>query len=153
MFPIEKAFRMSKHNLQARPIYHRTRDSIDAHLTIVFAALAVSRHTENTTGWSIKKFVKTTRLYRRLLPLLKAGLLQPDDRLVWHQSRLGNTFYATVLSRGALQLDGGRIAKSLSGACQELTGKSDDGREEFRREPDNVLLGDLRAQLAGNAKR
>ena len=24
---------MSKHDLQARPIYHRTRDSIDAHLT------------------------------------------------------------------------------------------------------------------------
>ena len=37
-----RAFRMSKHDLQARPVYHRTRDSIDAHLTIVFAALAVS---------------------------------------------------------------------------------------------------------------
>jgi hypothetical protein len=24
---------MSKHDLQARPIYHRTRDSIEAHLT------------------------------------------------------------------------------------------------------------------------
>jgi hypothetical protein len=28
----------SKHDLQARPIYHRTRDSIEAHLTVVFAA-------------------------------------------------------------------------------------------------------------------
>jgi hypothetical protein len=26
------------HDLQARPIYHHQRDSIDAHLTIVFAA-------------------------------------------------------------------------------------------------------------------
>ena len=42
LWRIEKAFRMSKHDLQARPIYHRTRDSIDAHLTVVFAALAVS---------------------------------------------------------------------------------------------------------------
>ena len=33
LWRIEKAFRMSKHDLQARPIYHRTRDSIDAHLT------------------------------------------------------------------------------------------------------------------------
>jgi hypothetical protein len=57
---------MSKHDLQARPIYHRTRDSIDAHLTIVFAALAVSRYIEDTTGWSIKKFVKTTRRYRTI---------------------------------------------------------------------------------------
>jgi len=31
-----------KHDLQARPIYHHQRDSIEAHLTIVFAALAVS---------------------------------------------------------------------------------------------------------------
>jgi hypothetical protein len=33
---------MSKSDLQARPIYHRKRDSTEAHLTIVFAALAVS---------------------------------------------------------------------------------------------------------------
>ena len=39
---IEKSFRMSKHDLQGRPIYHHARESIEAHLTIVFAALAVS---------------------------------------------------------------------------------------------------------------
>ena len=43
LFQIEKSFRMAKSDLQARPIYHRKRDSIEAHLTIVFAALAVSR--------------------------------------------------------------------------------------------------------------
>jgi transposase len=64
LFQIEKSFRMSKHDLQARPIYHRTRDSIDAHLTIVFAALAVARSIEDHTGWSIKKFVRTARRYR-----------------------------------------------------------------------------------------
>ena len=47
LFEIEKSFCMSKTDLQARPIYHRTRDSIEAHLTIVFAALAVSRWIEN----------------------------------------------------------------------------------------------------------
>ncbi|MEW2386701.1 IS1634 family transposase [Micromonospora sp. NPDC047707] len=64
LFQIEKSFRMSKHDLQARPIYHHTRDSIDAHLTIVFAALAVSRWIEDQTGWSVKKFVRTARRYR-----------------------------------------------------------------------------------------
>jgi hypothetical protein len=64
LFQIEKAFRMSKHDLQARPIYHHKRDSIEAHLTIVFAALAVSRWIEDATGWSTKKFVRTTRRYR-----------------------------------------------------------------------------------------
>jgi len=55
---------MSKHDLQARPIYHRTRDSIEAHLTIVFAALAVGRFIEERTGWSVRKFVHTARRYR-----------------------------------------------------------------------------------------
>jgi hypothetical protein len=44
--------------------YHHLRDSIDAHLTIVFAALAVGRRIEHHTGWSIRKFVKTARRYR-----------------------------------------------------------------------------------------
>jgi hypothetical protein len=66
LFEIEKSFRMSKHDLQARPIYHRKRGSIEAHLTIVLAALAVSRWTEARTGWSIKKFVRTARRYRTI---------------------------------------------------------------------------------------
>jgi hypothetical protein len=66
LFEIEKSFRMSKSDLQARPIYHRKRDSIEAHLTIVFAALAVSRWIENQTGWSIRKFVRTARRYRTI---------------------------------------------------------------------------------------
>jgi Transposase DDE domain len=66
LFQIEKSFRMAKSDLQARPVYHRTRDSIEAHLTIVFAALAVSRRIEAATGWSIRKFVKTARRYRTI---------------------------------------------------------------------------------------
>jgi hypothetical protein len=71
LWHIEKAFRMSNHDLQARPIYHHTRESIDAHLTIVFAALAVSHYIEHQTGWSIKKFVRTTHRYRTVK--IKAG--------------------------------------------------------------------------------
>lgn len=36
-------------DLQARPIYNRMRDSIEAHLMIMFAALAVSRWIEFQT--------------------------------------------------------------------------------------------------------
>jgi hypothetical protein len=42
------------------------RDSIEAHLTIVFAALAVPRSIEQATGWSTKKFIKTVRHYRTI---------------------------------------------------------------------------------------
>jgi hypothetical protein len=66
LWHIEKAFRMSKSDLQARPIYHRKRDPIEAHLTIVFAAMAISHWIENTTGWSIRKFVRTARRYRTI---------------------------------------------------------------------------------------
>ena len=84
LWRIEKAFRMSKHDLQARPIYHRTRDSIDAHLSIVFAALAVSHWIEIQTGWSIKKFVRTARRYRTVTiqagrQTLTAAEPPPDD--------------------------------------------------------------------------
>jgi hypothetical protein len=62
---------MSKHDPQARPVYHYARESIEAHLTIAFAALAVSHWIEHQTGWSIKKFVRTARRYRTIQ--IKAG--------------------------------------------------------------------------------
>jgi hypothetical protein len=71
LWRIEKSFRMSKHDLQARPVYHHKRESIEAHLSIVFAALAVSHWIEHQTGWSIKKFVRTARRYRTVQ--IKAG--------------------------------------------------------------------------------
>jgi hypothetical protein len=49
---------------KVRPIYHHTRGSIEAHLTIVFAAMAVSHVIEHQTGWGIKKFVRTTRIVK-----------------------------------------------------------------------------------------
>jgi hypothetical protein len=58
--------RMSRSDLQARPIHHHKRDSIQAHLTIVFAALPVSRSIESATPWPARKFVKTTRRYRTI---------------------------------------------------------------------------------------
>jgi Transposase DDE domain len=68
LWRIEKSFRMSKHDLQARPVYHHKRDSIEAHLSIVFAALSLSHWIERQTGWSIKKFVRTARRYRTVHP-------------------------------------------------------------------------------------
>ena len=66
LWRIEQSFRMSKHDLQARPVYARKRDSIEAHLSIVFAALAVTRYIEATTDWSIRRFVRTARRYRTI---------------------------------------------------------------------------------------
>jgi hypothetical protein len=64
LFQIEASFRMSKHDLAAPPIYNQKHESIDAHLSIVLAALAVGRLVEDRTGWSIRKFVRNARHYR-----------------------------------------------------------------------------------------
>ena len=42
LWHVEQSFRMSKTDLRARPMFHHTRDAIEAHLTIVFTALAVA---------------------------------------------------------------------------------------------------------------
>ena len=64
LWNIEKSFRMSKHDLRARPVYHRKRDSIEAHLTVVFAALAVTGSSRTGPAGRIKQFVRTARRYR-----------------------------------------------------------------------------------------
>ena len=64
LFSVEASFRMAKSDLKARPIFHRKRDSIEAHLTIVLAALAIGRTIEKQTGMSIKKFINTLRPIR-----------------------------------------------------------------------------------------
>ena len=61
LWRVEQSFRMSKTDLRARPMFHHTRDAIEAHLTIVFAALAVARHLQEATGLSIRKIVHTLR--------------------------------------------------------------------------------------------
>ena len=72
---------MSKHDLQARPVYHHKRESIEAHLTIVFAALAVSHWIEHQTGWSLKKFVRTARRHRTVQIGAGRQTLTAADRL------------------------------------------------------------------------
>ena len=61
LWQVEASFRMSKTDLRARPMFHHTRDAIEAHLTIVFAALAVARYLQDATGLSIKRIVQTLR--------------------------------------------------------------------------------------------
>ncbi len=81
LWNIEKSFRMSKCDLRARPVYHHKRQSIEAHLTIVFAALAVTRFIEQRTGWSIKKFIRTARRYRTVQIRAGRHTLTAEDPL------------------------------------------------------------------------
>jgi hypothetical protein len=64
LWQVEASFRMSKHDLAARPMWHRTRESIEAHLTIVFTALAVARRIQNQTGLAIANVIRQLRPLR-----------------------------------------------------------------------------------------
>jgi len=64
LWHVEQSFRMSKTDPQARPLFARTRDAIEAHLTIVSTALAVSRTVQDRTGVSIRKTLRELRPLR-----------------------------------------------------------------------------------------
>lgn len=66
LWHVEQSFRMSKSDLAARPIFHHTREAIEAHLTIVFTALAVARDVQNRSGISLKKLLTTLRPLRHV---------------------------------------------------------------------------------------
>ncbi|MDR3243265.1 MAG: hypothetical protein LBT79_00790, partial [Elusimicrobiota bacterium] len=72
LFSVEKSFRMSKSDLKARPIFHQTRDSIEAHLTICFAAIGICRYIQDRTNISIKRFI-------RKLERLRTAIIQIGD--------------------------------------------------------------------------
>lgn len=58
LWRIEDSFRITKSDLEARPIFHRLDETIKAHLVIVFAGLAISKYLEIKTNMSIHKILK-----------------------------------------------------------------------------------------------
>ncbi len=79
-------FRMSKDDLQPPPICHHKRDSIDVHLAILFAALAVSRWIGQAAGWSIRSSSAppaATTPSRSRPTLAATGPGGPRRRAVW----------------------------------------------------------------------
>jgi len=64
LWHVERSFRMSKTDLAARPMFHRTRDAIEAHLTIVFTALAVAHCMQERSGLAIANIIKQLRPLR-----------------------------------------------------------------------------------------
>lgn len=83
LWHVEQSFRMSKSDLAARPIFHRSRDAIEAHLTIVFAALAIARDLQARSGVSLKKIIHALRPLRHVTirighQQLEAGPAIPD---------------------------------------------------------------------------
>jgi transposase len=90
LWQVEKAFRISKTDLRIRPIYHRLKERIEAHICICFTAYAIYKELErllkaNKIDISVEKAIEQIREIRQLkytLPksrLIKIKILQPTE--------------------------------------------------------------------------
>ncbi len=57
LYRIEQAFRVSKNDLETRPVFHFKEQPIKLHILICFMALTISKHIELKAGVSIRKFL------------------------------------------------------------------------------------------------
>lgn len=79
--------------------------------------------------------------------LLDAGLLTPEQELIWARPRIGTTYTAIVTAEGALRLQSGAAYSSPSRAAREAAGvPAVDGWEAWRTE-DGLSLVALRKRL------
>lgn len=75
MWKIEKAFRISKTDLKIRPIYHRLKERIEAHICISFVSYVLYKDLERILNQdvpeiSIKQAVKNIKkMYEIMVPL------------------------------------------------------------------------------------
>jgi transposase len=90
LWHIEKAFRMSKTDLRIRPIYHRLRNRIEAHICIAFTAYCIYKDLERVlyqekSSLSLKKAAEITHNMYQLTYTLpeskhtKTKLLNMDE--------------------------------------------------------------------------
>jgi transposase len=66
LWQIEKAFRISKTDLQIRPIYHRLRRRIEAHICIAFCAYKLYKELERQlkmkqSEWTVEKAIEISK--------------------------------------------------------------------------------------------
>jgi transposase len=86
LWKIEKAFRISKTDLKIRPIYHRIKERIEAHICISFVSYVLYKDLERVlsirTSISMKKAVKQINRMQEIMVRL------PGNRI--HKVRLKN---------------------------------------------------------------
>ena len=91
LWHIEKAFRMSKTDLRIRPIYHRLRNRIEAHICISFTAYCIYKELERVlyqekSTLSVKESAELTQnMYKVTYTLpeskhVKSQILKMDDK-------------------------------------------------------------------------
>jgi transposase len=74
LWQVEESFRITKHDLKVRPIYHYKENRIKAHLAISFMAFTLVRHLEH----------KVRLQYKKLSPkVIKTALLSVQESILY----------------------------------------------------------------------
>ena len=120
LYQAGRSLRMTKSDLAARPVFHRLEDTIQAHLTIVFAALAISREAQARAGLSINKILKVLRPLRSATVTIGAQQVTAQPRIP-PRPEPSSTTSAGVVTK-PLQLRPG-----VPGDCQHGRGRQADG--------------------------
>jgi hypothetical protein len=81
LYQVERSFRMTKSDLAARPVFHRLKDSIEAHLTVVFAPWPSPAKPRSGPGLSINKILKTLRPLRSATVTIGAQKITAQPRI------------------------------------------------------------------------
>ncbi len=90
LWKVEKAFRISKTDLRIRPVYHRLKRRIEAHICICFAAYSIYKELERLLKYNAIKLspekaideIKEIRQLKYVLPkshAVKNKILQPNE--------------------------------------------------------------------------
>ncbi|BAL85562.1 hypothetical protein AMIS_3420 [Actinoplanes missouriensis 431] len=87
----------------------------------------------------------------RILDLIKAGLLNPGQELVFERPRIGEIHRAVVTDNGRIRVADGQEFASPSRAADDVSGTGTDGWYAWRVGDDGPLLDQLRQELLKSA--
>lgn len=82
LWQVEETFRVTKHDLKVRPIYHWTEKRIKAHMAICFMALVCVRHLEHRMTLANKK-MSPEKIRRALLTVGITKLKHIEDNRIF----------------------------------------------------------------------
>lgn len=93
LWKIEKAFRISKHDLKVRPIYHRLQKRIEAHITINFTAYKIYKELERLlkekkSNLTPEKAIDLAKTIYQITAKSKNGQIVKQNLLITEDQRL-----------------------------------------------------------------
>ena len=80
LWQVEESFRITKHDLKIRPIYHWTPKRVKAHLAISFAAYMLTRYLEYRVRLQYKKL--SPRIIRNLLLNVQKSIVYDKEKRI-----------------------------------------------------------------------